>query len=143
MKLKLAALLAVSTVVGAIPTTPVEAQSGTITIRVCNRSYDDANVAVSYKPVGSGSFYNEGWFTVYAGRCRDIATTSNSYFYTYAEVLNDGTRYWSGDHSLCLEYPGPYAFWTSGTYCASYQTTAYFVEHYARSYGVYTWNLDP
>lgn len=130
--------------VGAIPIEPAEAQSRYITIRVCNRSYDPANVAVSYQPVGSGQFYNEGWYTVPAGQCRDIARTDNAYFYAYAEVLNDGTRYWSGNHGLCVIYPGPYAFWSDNSnYCSRGQELRDFVTMHANDWGPFTWNLDP
>jgi uncharacterized membrane protein len=77
-----------------------------IIFRVCNNTNDPARVAVSYEPVGNTQFYNEGWYGVPARSCQDLVRTDNAYIYGYAEVENDGARYWSGDHSLCVQYPG-------------------------------------
>ncbi len=115
-----------------------------ITIRVCNNTNERARVAVSYQPAGSEQFFNEGWFGVPARTCQDIANTSNAYFYGYAEVESDNTRYWNGDFPLCVEYPGPYEFWSVGhTSCDSRQVLQYFVQMHAESWGSYTWSLDP
>lgn len=115
-----------------------------IIFRVCNNTNDPARVAVSYEPVGNTQFYNEGWYGVPARSCQDLVRTDNAYIYGYAEVENDGARYWSGDHSLCVQYPGPYAFWTTGSeYCESGQEVRKFVVMHAEDWGVYTWTLDP
>lgn len=115
-----------------------------IVIRVCNNSGYPANVAVSYQPVGSGRFYNEGWFGVSVGGCVDVGRTDNAYFYAYAEVINDGSRFWAGDHGLCVVYPGPYRFWSDNSqYCGSGQTLRNFVVLHANDFGVYTWTLNP
>lgn len=115
-----------------------------IVFRVCNRSSDPANVAVSYQPTASGRFYNEGWYTVAAGQCRDLIQTDNAYIYGYAEVLNDGARFWAGDHGLCVIYPGPYAFWSDDSeYCPRGTEVRDFVVMHALDWGVFTWNLDP
>lgn len=127
------------------PATPAAAQyASDVTIRVCNNSGRQANVAISYQPVGSGRFYNEGWFGVAPGDCADIAHTDNAYFYGYAEVVNDGSTYWAGNHSLCVVYPGPYRFWSDNTeYCSGNQTLREFVVLHATDFGVFTWTLDP
>jgi uncharacterized membrane protein len=121
-----------------------EAGAQTITVRVCNNAYYPANVALSYQPVGRSQFYNEGWYTVQPGGCRDLAQTGNAYIYGYAEVVNDSTRYWSGDFPLCVIYPGPFAFWSDNSrYCATGQSLRNFVTMHATDWGVFTWTLDP
>lgn len=142
MKLKLL-VAAFFAVFGLALATPAAAQSS-ITIRVCNSSYHPANVSLSYQPLGYNQFYNEGWYTVQPGACRDIAQTGNAYFYGYAEVVNDGSRFWAGDFPLCVIYPGPFAFWSDNSrYCGAGQTLKNFVAMHADNWGVFTWTLDP
>lgn len=120
------------------------AAGGEIVFRVCNNTNDNARVAVSYQPIGASQFYNEGWYGVPSRSCQDIVRTDNAYIYAYAEVENDGSRYWAGNHSLCVQYPGPYAYWTTGSqYCESYQELRNFEAMHADNWGVYTWTLDP
>jgi uncharacterized membrane protein len=115
-----------------------------IVFRVCNNTNDPARVAVSYQPVGNNQFYNEGWYGVPSRSCQDIVRTGNAYIYGYAEVENDGSRYWAGDHPLCVQYPGPYAFWsTNSQYCGAGQELRNFVAMHVDEFGVYTWTLDP
>ncbi len=117
---------------------------GEIVFRVCNNTNDNARVAVSYQPVGNGQFYNEGWYGVPSRSCQDLVRTGNAYIYGYAEVENDNSRYWSGDHPLCVQYPGPYAFWSGASeYCEAGQEVRNFVAMHADDFGVYTWTLDP
>jgi uncharacterized membrane protein len=123
---------------------PSPGSGGEIVFRVCNNTNDRARVAVSYQPVGDAQFYNEGWYAVASRACQDLVTTSNAYIYAYAEVENDGSRYWTGDHPLCVQYPGPYAFWSTGsTYCEAGQEVRNFVVMHAEDWGVFTWTLDP
>jgi uncharacterized membrane protein len=150
MNLKTWAALAAATALVLGQAAPADAQKGPaavgpteITLRVCNNTNDNARVAISYQPVGQANFYNEGWFGVPARSCQDLRTTGNAYSYGYAEVENDGTRYWAGDFPLCVSYPGPYAFWTYGTQCETGQEVRQFVTMHAEDYGVYTWTLDP
>lgn len=118
--------------------------AGSIVVRVCNNTNDNARIALSYQPLGSAQFYNEGWFGVPSRSCQDVVTTGNAYFYGYAEVENNGSRYWAGNHSLCVQYPGPYAFWTTGAeYCERGQEVRNFVVMHADDFGTYTWTLDP
>ena len=131
-----------------LTTVPEFAQKGgavgeQITLRVCNKTNDNTRVAVSYQPLGQSQFYNEGWYGVPSRSCQDIVTTGNSYIYGYAEVENDGTRYWAGDMPLCVQYPGPYAFWSAGTTCATNQEVRNFVTLRSENWGVFTWTLDP
>ena len=128
---------------GVGPAAPAEAQSIVITLRVCNNTNDTAQVAVSYQPVGSGAFYNEGWYNVLPGQCRDVAQTTNAYMYGYAEVQHSDTDVWQGNHDLCVAYPGPYAFWDNGSpYCDASQEVRGFVTLHADTWGVFTWNLN-
>ena len=115
-----------------------------IVIRVCNNTGDPARVALSYEPVGASRFYNEGWYRVAPGACEELARTDNGYIYGYAEVENEPSRSWSGDHGLCVIYPGPYAFWSDdSTTCASGQELRQFVVMHTDEFGAYEWSLDP
>lgn len=149
MKLRTLAATAAAVAMAMIPAPPAMAQkgggggAGEITIRVCNNTNDNARVAISYQPAGQNIFNNEGWFGVPSRSCQDLRTTGNAYFYGYAEVENDGSRYWAGDFPLCVSYPGPYAFYTYGTECEPGQEVRQFVQMHAESFGSYTWTLDP
>ncbi len=144
------ALAAACLALAAVQAAPAAAQKGPaagsqeIVVRVCNNTGDNARVALSYQPVGTGRFYNEGWYGVPSRSCQDLVRTDNAYIYAYAEVENDGARYWSGDHALCVIYPGPYAFWSDdGATCAAGQELRDFVVMHAEDFGSFTWNLDP
>lgn len=113
-------------------------------LHVCNRSGRDATVAVSYVEIGSGQFINRGWFDVVDGACTPVATTDNANFYMYADATDGSGRTWQGNHALCVEYPGPYNFLSTGTAtCDLGQETRNFVPMHADEPGSYTWNLDP
>lgn len=129
---------------GAAPAAPAARGSqGLLKIQVCNRSRDGASVALSFIEPGDEQFINRGWFSVRAGECKVLGETDNATFYGYADV--DGTdRFWGGNHSLCVEYPGPYTFYTSRDgYCTSSQDVRDFVVLTATEPGTFTWNLDP
>jgi uncharacterized membrane protein len=149
MKAKWAAVLTLCLAFALGPAGPAAAQKPAagpedIMIRVCNNTNDNARVAISYQPVGSSQFYNEGWYGVPSRSCQDLARTSNAYIYGYAEVENDGSRYWSGNHPLCVQYPGPYAFWSTGSqYCETSQEVRDFVVMHAEDFGSFTWTLNP
>lgn len=116
----------------------------TVDIQVCNRSGRDATVAVSYVEVGSGKFINRGWYDVLNGGCSSIVSTDNANFYLYADATDGSGRTWEGAHVLCVEYPGPYTFWTTGAeVCDQGQETRNFVSMHADEPGAYVWNLDP
>lgn len=144
------ALAAACLALALVQAAPAAAQNGPgtgtqdIVFRVCNNTNDDARVAISYQPVGTGQFYNEGWYGVPSRSCQDLVRTDNAYVYAYAEVENDGARYWSGNHGLCVLYPGPYAFWSaSASTCPAGQHVRDFVVLHAEEFGAFTWNLDP
>lgn len=129
---------------GLAPGATAQAQAGNIiTLRVCNNTNSVAQVAVSYKPLGSNTFSNEGWFNVDPGQCEDLGETTNAYMYGYAEVDGSDTEVWQGSHPRCVEFPGPYEFWDTGSvYCEAHQEVRNFETLHAREWGVFTWNLD-
>jgi uncharacterized membrane protein len=115
-----------------------------IKLQVCNESGRKATVAVSYMPVGEDRFINRGWFEVEAGACNLIAETGNANFYFYGDTLDGSGRAWQGSHSLCVEYPGPYTFYsTSSTVCSEGQVTRNFVTMSRTEPGTFTWTLSP
>lgn len=116
----------------------------TVDIQVCNRSGRDATVAVSYVEVGSTQFVNRGWYDVLNGACAQLVSTDNANFYVYADATDGSGRAWQGGHALCVEYPGPYTFWSTGaSTCDEGQEMRNFVPIHADEPGPYTWNLDP
>ena len=116
----------------------------TVDLKVCNNSGRTATVAVSYVEVGSARFINRGWYDVYNGACLDLVSTDNANFYMYADATDGSGRSWSGNHSLCVQYPGPYTFWSDGSdTCPSGYETRNFVPMHADEPGDYTWTLDP
>lgn len=116
----------------------------TVELRVCNNSGRNATVAVSYVEVGASQFINRGWYDVADGACENLVTTDNANFYFYADATDGSGRRWQGNHSLCVEYPGPYTFHSDGsTECKSWQEVRNFVPASASEPGVYTWTLDP
>lgn len=115
-----------------------------ISLQVCNKSGRKATVAVSYIPVGETTFLNRGWFEVENGACNLIADTDNGNFYFYGDATDGSDLSWSGGHSLCVQYPGPYTFYSTGSStCASGQVTRNFVPMHHLEPGTYTWTLDP
>lgn len=131
--------------------TPVSAQvkvnktsTPTVDLRVCNESGRGATVAISYVEVGTSRFINRGWYEVNVGACVDLVSTDNANFYMYGDATDGSGRSWSGDHVLCVRYPGPYAFWSDGgDTCPSGYETRNFVSMHAEEVGPYTWTLEP
>jgi len=116
----------------------------TVDISVCNKTRNDVLVAISFQPVGAGAndWLNKGWYTVLRGECSYIASTENANFYVYAEKYGSSATYWGGNHSLCVEYPGPYEFWSKKS-CSRNQNAVPFVVLTADQFGPYTWTLTP
>jgi len=123
---------------------PPRPSSATVDVEVCNRSGRNSTVAISYVEVGSGRFINRGWYEVADGACTSLVSTDNANFYMYGDTLDGSGRTWSGNHALCVQYPGPYTFWSDGseTCPAGYETRNFVVMH-AEETGTYTWTLDP
>lgn len=117
---------------------------GLLEVRVCNRSGRDAQVAISYIQPGEQRFINRGWYKVANGDCNVIAKTSNSHFYLYADADDGSGLAWQGDFPLCVEYPGPYTYYSAGEeYCDDDQELRQFVAIESDEPGRHTWNLDP
>lgn len=120
-------------------------EPASIQIRVCNESGRNATVAISYMEVGTTDYFtHKGWFNVAAGECRDIAKTSNKIFYMYADATDGSDRVWQGNHSLCVEYPGPYTFTThmSATECGYGQDVREFDRLESTGAETFTWKLQ-
>jgi uncharacterized membrane protein len=116
----------------------------TVDVEVCNRSGRNSTVAISYVEIGTSRFINRGWYEVADGACTSLVSTDNANFYMYGDTVDGSGRTWSGDHALCVQYPGPYTFWSDGadTCPAGYETRDFVVLH-AEETGTYTWTLDP
>jgi uncharacterized membrane protein len=126
------------------PGMAAQAPSATVDLRVCNESGRNGTVAISYVEVGSGRFMNRGWYEVANGTCAELASTDNANFYMYGETLDGSGRTWSGNHTLCVQYPGPYTFWSDGSdSCPAGYETRNFVVMHAEDVGPYTWTLEP
>ncbi|MDO9588363.1 MAG: DUF1036 domain-containing protein [Brevundimonas sp.] len=127
---------------GMAPSTPV--RPDTVDIRVCNESGRNGTVAISYVEVGTGRFMNRGWYVVNNGACTELVSTDNANFYMYGDTLDGSGRTWSGNHALCVQYPGPYTFWSDGSdTCPSGYEIRNFVVMRADEVGPYTWTLEP
>ena len=123
---------------------PAPAQSATVDVRVCNESGRNGSVAISYVEVGTGRFINRGWYVVNNGACTELVSTDTSNFYMYGDTLDGSGRTWSGDHALCVQYPGPYTFWSDGSdTCPAGYEVRNFVPMHAEETGPFTWTLEP
>src|SRR3569832_1000804 len=127
----------------ALASTPASAASA-ITLRACNHSGGTVLVASSYIPIGGSDWRNKGWTRVNAGQCLDIFKTTNRTFYARAEVKGDSEQYWGSDIKQCVEYPGPYDFYTRSedTTCPEGEP-AEFTTFHSDGRPVYVWNLNP
>jgi uncharacterized membrane protein len=139
-----AALTALAPAVAAAQAKQNKGGAATVDIQVCNESGRDGTVAISYVEAGSSQFINRGWYEVADGTCEAIVSTDNANFYMYGDTLDGSGRAWSGDHALCVQYPGPYTFWSDGsdTCPAGYEIRNFVVMH-ADDVGTYTWTLHP
>jgi uncharacterized membrane protein len=118
--------------------------AATVDIQVCNESGRNGTVAISYVEVGTSRIINRGWFEVADGTCQNIVSTDNANFYMYGDTLDGSGRTWSGNHALCVQYPGPYTFWSDGSdTCPTGYEIRNFVVMHADTTGTYTWTLNP
>jgi uncharacterized membrane protein len=131
--------LAVATMSGT-----AQARDAAVTLRACNHTQDTVLVGSSYIPIGGSSWRNKGWTGVKPGACVDIFKTTNRTFYARAEVKGDSDQYWGADIKQCIEYPGPYDFFTGSddTTCPEGEP-AEFTTFHSDGRPVYVWNLDP
>ena len=127
----------------ALAATPASAAS-TVTLRACNNTRDTVLVGSSYIPIGGSDWRNKGWTRVNAGSCLDIFKTTNRTFYARAEVKGDSDQFWGADISQCVEYPGPYDFYTRSedTTCPEGEPQKFTTFH-SDGRAVYIWNLNP
>jgi len=141
--LSAAALLCLVGLTTVAVTTPAEAR-GRVTLRVCNHTDDPVLVATSYIPIGGSDWRNKGWTRVSAGSCQNVFETENRTFYARAEVKGDSDQYWGSDIKQCVEYPGPYDFYTGSndTTCPEGEP-ADFTTFHSDGRPVYVWNLNP
>ncbi|MBS0469717.1 MAG: DUF1036 domain-containing protein [Proteobacteria bacterium] len=123
---------------------PSTASAQTVTFRACNHTDDIAMVASSYIPLGGSDWRNMGWTSVDPGQCKDIFETANGIFYARAEVKDDPDSFWGSDINQCVEYPGPYDFYTTSeqTDCPEGEA-AMFTEFHSNGSPVFVWNLNP
>ncbi len=138
-----ASLLGMTGLAVVIMSTPAQAAS-TTTLRVCNHTSDAVLVASSYIPIGGSDWRNKGWTEVDAGSCYNVFKTNNGTFYARAEVKGDSDRYWGKDIKQCVEYPGPYDFYTGSddTTCPEGEP-AEFTTFHSHGRPVYQWDLTP
>lgn len=138
------ALLSLAGLAAVAAVAPAQARGHAITLRVCNRTDDPVLVASSFIPIGGSDWRNKGWTRVNAGGCEDIFRTENRTFYARAEVKGDSDQYWGSDIKQCVEYPGPYDFYTGSdeTTCPEGEP-AEFTTFHSDGRSVYVWNLDP
>ncbi|MBS0469716.1 MAG: DUF1036 domain-containing protein [Proteobacteria bacterium] len=122
-----------------------QARGGVVTLRACNHTGDPVMVASSYIPIGGSDWRNKGWTRVGAGDCKDIFQTANRIFYARAEVKDDPDSYWGSDIKQCVQYPGPYDFYTASedTTCPGDSEPAEFTTFHSDGRPVYVWNLNP
>ena len=141
-------MIAAALFTGLVVAQPMPARAQTaalLTLEVCNKSGRNATVAVSYMEPGSSQWVLRGWYAVNNGACITVGTTDNANFYMYAETLNSGDYMWSGNHNLCVQYPGPFTLYGDGggRTCASHEQLRGFVSLKAEKAGSYTWTLNP
>jgi len=120
------------------------AAARTVTLRACNHTDKTVMIASSFIPVGGSDWRNKGWMPVHAGKCEDIFHTNNYTFYARAEVKGDSESSWGSDIKQCVEYPGPYDFFTGSddTSCPEGEP-ADFTTFKSDGRPVYVWNLNP
>jgi uncharacterized membrane protein len=144
-KFSLAVALGLAGLAAVSMSTPAQARGGNVvTMRACNHTDDTVLVASSFIPVGASDWRNKGWTRVGPGGCEDIFKTTNRTFYARAEVKGDSDQYWGSDIKQCVEYPGPYDFFTGSedTTCPEGEP-AEFTTFHSDGRSVYVWNLNP
>ena len=143
-KFAMAALMGLLSLATGTLAAPTQVRAATITLRTCNHTRHTVLVASSYIPIGGSDWRNVGWTRVNAGSCIDIFKTKNRTFYARAEIRGNSRRYWGTDIKQCVEYPGPYDFFTGSedTSCPEGEP-AQFTTFHSDGRPVFIWNLDP
>jgi uncharacterized membrane protein len=137
------AIFAVAGLAAIVFASPAAAR-GPITLRACNNTRQTVLVASSYIPVGGADWRNKGWTKVRAHSCSNIFRTNNRTFYARAEVRGHSNRFWGHDIKQCVEYPGPYDFYTGSddTTCPEGEPQQFTTFH-SDGRSAFVWNLDP
>lgn len=122
---------------------PAEAR-GPITLRACNNTRQTVLIGSSYIPIGGSDWRNKGWTKVRPHSCTNVFRTPNRTFYARAEVKGHPNQYWGRDIKQCVEYPGPYDFYTHSddTTCPEGEPREFTTFH-SDGRPVFVWNLDP
>ena len=136
--------IATALTVAALAFAATPAAAKTITLRACNHTDTAVMIGSSFIPLGGSDWRNKGWTQVNPGQCSDIFQTANYTFYARAEVKGDSDSYWGTDIKQCVEYPGPYDFFTGSddTSCPEGEP-ADFTTFKSDGSPVYVWNLNP
>ena len=124
--------------------TPAQARNTTVVFRACNNTDKTIMLASSFIPIGqSDNWRNKGWQPVSAHSCAEIFRTENTTFYARAERKGHSDQAWGSDIKQCVEYPGPYDFFTASdeTSCPEGQP-ADFKTFRGVHTPVYSWNIN-
>jgi uncharacterized membrane protein len=108
---------------------------------VCNRSSENASLAVAARLMPESDWTIEGWWTVNSGSCSTIGRFAKGKFYATAKAVN-GLRGWFGtDSHQCVEFPGPFKRNDHpGSACPSSRQIMGFHE-FSTSDEKYTWSI--
>jgi uncharacterized membrane protein len=109
---------------------------------ICNYSGERIAAATSSpRSAGSSQFIREGWFLVNSGRCSTIGTFYSGYFYYYAES-DESPGDWGDGFPICVRYPGPFEYISSGGVTCSTRELKGFHERLMKpDVGTFTWTL--
>jgi hypothetical protein len=121
-----------------------EASAAPVTLRACNHTKDDVLVAGSYIPPGGEKWRNKG-LDARQRRCLPrYIQNDQQHFYVRAEVKGDSSQFWGSDIMQCVEYPGPYDFYTGSdeTTCPEGEPQKFTTIH-SDGRPVFVWNLNP
>ena len=129
---------------------PASAAGALLIQRVMSSSVGIANPirgAAACRPTISASLESRSFSestALRSGACSNVFTTGNATFYARAEVKGDSDQYWGSDIKQCVEYPGPYDFYTRSedTTCPEGEPQEFTTFH-SDGRPVYVWNLNP
>jgi uncharacterized membrane protein len=87
---------------------PAYSDDDLFAFQVCNKTPQDAAVAVAARKDPSANWLDRGWWLVGAGACRSLGKFAKGRIYATA-VAQNSTRGWYGnDIFRCVEFPGPF-----------------------------------
>jgi uncharacterized membrane protein len=77
---------------------------------VCNRSSDQASVAIAARRVPASSDWTvEGWWQISPGACTKLGRFAKGKLYVVAKVRDDPRGWFGTDTKQCVQFPGPFA----------------------------------